>query len=154
GLVMVDAWSAGHYDNEPAEDQGKRLSRALCWVRSESGDNGYARPVEGVVAVVDLNRKEVLRVEDYGVVPLAPTAGNWARSYVKPTPADLKPLEVSQPDGPSFAVRGREVRWQKWVLRVGFTPREGLVLHTVRYDGRPVLYRASIAEMIVPYADP
>ena len=34
-LVMVDAWSAGHYGNEPAEDRGKRLVRALCWVRSE-----------------------------------------------------------------------------------------------------------------------
>ena len=28
------------------------------------------------------------------------------------------------------------------------------MLHTVGYDGRPVLYRASIAEMMVPYADP
>ena len=32
---MIDAWSAGHYGNEPAEDRGKRLVRALCWVRSE-----------------------------------------------------------------------------------------------------------------------
>ena len=46
------------------------------------------------------------------------------------------------------------MQWQKWSFRVGFNPREGLVLHTVAYDGRPVLYRASIAEMIVPYADP
>ena len=28
-LVMVDAWSAGHYGDEPAEDKGKRLVRAL-----------------------------------------------------------------------------------------------------------------------------
>ena len=46
------------------------------------------------------------------------------------------------------------MRWQKWSFRVGFNPREGLVLHTVAYDGRPILYRGSIAEMIVPYADP
>ena len=68
--------------------------------------------------------------------------------------ADLKPLEVSQADGPSFSVSGQEVRWQKWAFRVGFNPREGLVLHTVGYDGRPILYRGSIAEMIVPYGDP
>ena len=49
---------------------------------------------------------------------------------------------------------GQEVRWQKWAFRVGFNPREGLVLHTVGYDGRPILYRGSIAEMIVPYGDP
>ena len=30
-------------------------------------DNGYARPIEGIVAVVDLNRMEVLRIEDHGL---------------------------------------------------------------------------------------
>jgi primary-amine oxidase len=153
-LVMVDAWSAGHYGNEPAEDRGKRLTRALCWARSEAADNGYARPIEGIVVVVDLNRKEVVRVEDYGVVPLPPLAGNWSRPYLKAPRADLKPLHVTQPSGPSFRVSGYEVNWQKWAFRIGFNPREGLVLHTIGYDGRPVLYRASIAEMIVPYADP
>jgi primary-amine oxidase len=153
-LVMIDAWSAGHYGNEPAEDRGKRLVRSLSWVRSEPMDNGYARPVEGVVTVIDLNRKEVLRVEDHGVVPLPPKAGNWGRSAFPNPRSDLKSLEISQPDGPSFTVSGHEVRWQKWALRVGFNPREGLVLNTVAYDGRPILYRASIAEMLVPYGDP
>jgi primary-amine oxidase len=154
GLVMIDAWSAGHYGNEPPEDQGKRLVRALCWVRSEPLDNGYARPIENIVAVVDLNRKQLVRVEDYGVIPLPPHPGNWAREYIKEIRTDLKPVEVSQPEGASFTAQGQEVTWQKWSLRIGFNPREGLVLHTVNYDGRPVLYRASIAEMIVPYADP
>ena len=153
-LVMVDAWSAGHYGNEPPEDRGKRLVRALCWVRSEPHDNHYARPVENLVAVIDLNRKELVRVEDYGVVPLPPEPGNWAREYVKETRTGLKPVEVTQPEGTSFTLNGNELNWQKWSLRVGFNPREGLLLHTVCYDGRPVLYRASIAEMIVPYADP
>ncbi len=152
--VMIDAWSAGHYGNEPPEDRGKRLVRALCWVRSDPHDNYYARPVENLVAVVDLNRKELLRVEDYGVTPLPPESGNWAREYNKQTRPGARPLEVVQPEGPSFAVQGREVSWQKWSFRVGFNPREGLILHTVGYDGRPVLYRASIAEMMVPYADP
>ncbi len=153
-LVMVNAWSAGHYGNEPPEDRGKRLCRALCWVRSEPSDNGYARPIEGLVVVIDLNRKEVLRVEDFGAIPLPPQAGNWVRQYNKETRTDLKPLEVIQPGGSSFNVRGQELSWQKWNLRIGFNPREGLVLHTIHYDGRPVLYRASISEMIVPYADP
>jgi primary-amine oxidase len=153
-LVMVDAWSAGHYGNETPEEKGKRLSRALVWVRSEPTDNGYARPVEGIVAVVDLNRKEVLRIEDYGAVPLPPRPGNWARNYLGSARTDQKPLVFAQSSGPSFCVDGHEVKWQKWSFRVGFNPREGLVLHVIAYDGRPVLYRASIAEMIVPYADP
>ena len=87
-------------------------------------------------------------------MPLPPESGNWAREYHKETRTDLKPLEVTQPKGTSFTVQGHEVKWQKWSLRVGFSPREGLLLHTVSYDGRPVLYRASVAEMMVPYADP
>jgi primary-amine oxidase len=157
-LVMVDPWSAGVYGSESADDLGRRLSRALCWVRSEPMDNGYARPIEGVVAVVDLNRMEVLRIEDYGVVPLPPTAGNWARDYIPQTRTDLRRLEVVQPDGPSFRINGHEIDWQKWRFRISFNPREGLVLHTITYRDqdreRPILYRASLVEMLVPYADP
>ncbi|MCE9607293.1 MAG: primary-amine oxidase [Planctomycetia bacterium] len=157
-LVMVDPWSAGIYGTELPEDAGKRLSRALCWVRSEVNDNGYARPLDGVIAVVDLNKMEVLRIEDYGVVPLPPESGNWAREYLRDVRQDLKPLEITQPQGPSFTVDGYEVAWQKWKFRIGFTPREGLVLHTLSYaDGdreRAILARASVCEMVVPYGDP
>jgi primary-amine oxidase len=157
-LVMVDAWSAGMYGTEMPEDRGRRLSRALCWVRSEAGDNGYARPLEGIVAVVDLHKREVLRIEDYGVVPLPPTDGNWAGKFLPKPRTGLKPLHVLQPEGPSFTVTGHDVEWQKWKFRIGFTPREGLVLHTVRYldqgRERPVLDRASVCEMVVPYGDP
>ena len=153
-LVMVDAWSAGHYGNEPPEDRGKRIVRALCWLRKEPHDNYYARPIDNIVVVVDLNKKQVIRIEDSGVVPLPTHAGNWTRAYVKERNHDLKPWDVSQEKGASFTVVGHEVKWQNWSFRVGFNPREGLVLYTIGYDGRPVLYRASIAEMMVPYADP
>ncbi|PZV02920.1 MAG: tyramine oxidase [Leptolyngbya sp.] len=155
-LVMVDPWSAGNYGLE--DEEGVRLSRALCWVRANPTDNGYARPIEGVIPVVDLNKMEVIRVEDHGVVPLPPQAANYSQEYVKDFRTDLKPLEIIQPEGPSFTVEGHKIRWQKWKMRIGFTPREGLVLYTVSYtDGgeeRPILYRASLAEMTVPYGDP
>src|SRR6185295_5755306 len=77
-LVMVDPWSAGVYGVEREDEKSRRISRALCWVRSEPNENGYARPIDGIIAVVDLNKMEVLRIEDYGVIPLPPTAGNWA----------------------------------------------------------------------------
>jgi primary-amine oxidase len=157
-LVMVDPWSAGMYGTERPEEKGKRLSRALCWVRSEAADNGYARPLDGVIAVVDLNKMEVMRVEDYGVVPLPPESGNWHRSYQKEFRQAVRPLEIVQSEGPSFTVNGYEVAWQNWKFRIGFTPREGLVLHDVSYnDGgreRPILYRAAVCEMVVPYGDP
>ena len=154
-LVMVDPWSAGNYGI--AEEDGVRLSRALCWVKANPTDNGYARPIEGVIPVVDLNKMEVIRVEDYGVVPLPPKDGNYTPEYVKDYRQDLKPLEIVQPEGPSFSVDGHEISWQKWKIRIGFTPREGLVLYTVTYtdngEERPIFYRASLAEMTVPYGD-
>jgi primary-amine oxidase len=157
-LVMVEPWSAGWYGNELAEDKGKRLLRALCFVRTEARDNGYAHPLDGVAVIFDLNARKVVRIEDFGVVPLPPERANWAREYVPKFRGGLKPLEVVQRHGPSFTVDGREVRWQNWRFRIGFTAREGLVLHTVSYQDqgadRPVLYRASVCEMIVPYGDP
>ncbi len=46
------------------------------------------------------------------------------------------------------------MRWENWDLRIGFNEREGLTLHQIGFDGRPIVYRASVAEMVVPYADP
>ena len=155
-LVMVEPWSAGDYGFE--DEKGRRLVLARSFLRSSPTDNGYARPVEGVTALVDLNSMEVVRVDDYGFVPLPPNDGNYAAEFVGEFRRDLKPLEITQPEGASFEVVGQSVKWQKWHLRVGFTPREGLVLHTVGYEDqgrvRPVLYRAALSDMVVPYGDP
>jgi primary-amine oxidase len=154
-LAMIDPWSAGNF-GFPG-DEGRRLSRALTWVRRRPDDNGYARPVANLLTVVDLDAMQVLAVEDGGVVPLPPEDANYSPD-VAGTRADLRPLEIRQPEGPSFTLDGHELRWQKWRLRLGFTPREGLVLHTVTYEDqgrqRPILHRASVADMVVPYGDP
>jgi primary-amine oxidase len=155
-LLMVDPWSSGYY-GEP-EDRTFRLARALTWVRADPNDNGYAHPVEGLLALVDLNAMKVIRIEDNGVVPLPTQPGNYSTDHIKEFRQDLRPLAISQPEGPSFTVRGHEIRWQKWRFRIGFTPREGLVLYTIGYEDegrvRPVIYRASLVDMVVPYGDP
>ena len=154
-LAMVDCWSAGNFGFP--QDEGRRLVRALTWVRRHAQDNGYARPVANLLTVVDLNAMAVVAVEDGGVVPLPPEDANYSPEAAG-TRAGLKPVEIRQPEGPSFELAGHELRWQRWRMRIGFTPREGLVLHTVGYEDqgreRPVLYRASIADMVVPYGDP
>jgi primary-amine oxidase len=153
-LVIVDPWSAGSYGDE----EGRRLSRALVWVREFPDDHAYAHPVDNIVAVVDLNKMSVVRIEDYGVVPVPKEHGNYTAEAVDGHRETLKPLDIRQDQGPSFELRGYEVRWQNWRMRVGFTPREGLVLHTVGYEDasrvRTILHRASLSEMVVPYGDP
>ncbi|HLW66318.1 MAG TPA: primary-amine oxidase [Gemmataceae bacterium] len=155
-LVMVDIWSAGYYGEE--EERGRRLARPLCFIRTDPTDNGYAKPIEGIRPIVDLNTMKVIRVEEYGRWDLPPGQSNYAADRVEKFREDLKPIEITQPQGPSFEISGHEVRWQKWSFVVGFNAREGLTLHHLRYnDGgkdRSVLYRASITEMVVPYGDP
>jgi primary-amine oxidase len=155
-LVMVDIWSAGNYGTE--EDRANRLARPLCFLRSEPGENGYARPLEGLRPVVDLNKMEVIRIEEYGKWPLPPNPANYAASRVEKFRSDIKALLITQPDGPGFQIDGNRMSWQNWEFVIGFNAREGLTLHDVRYldQGRlkPILYRASLTEMVVPYGDP
>jgi primary-amine oxidase len=167
GLCMIDPWSSPNVAPGLGPEDG-RFVRPLTWVRSAPDDNGYARPVENVVTLVDLDTMTVVDVEDYGVVPLPGTPANYsAHAITEPDnlpsfPAgprqDVKPLDITQDDGPSFTIDGYHLRWQKWDLRIGFTAREGLVLHRICYteDGnrRSVIHRASLSEMFVPYGDP
>ena len=81
-LVMVDIWSAGNYGAE--EDRTRRLARPLCFLRTDPTDNGYARPIEGLRPVVDLNTMQVIRVEEYGHWPLPPGEANYAADRVEP----------------------------------------------------------------------
>ena len=166
-LAMVDPWPTGN--NGPDDDPARgRTLRGLTWMRRDATDNGYARPVENLVVMFDLDTMKVLEVKDFGVVPIPAKSANYSVEaladpgnipHLAAGPrSDLRSLEIVQPDGPSFEVDGHQVSWQKWRLRVGFTQREGLVLHQIEYNDlgrwRPVLYRASLSEMFVPYGDP
>nr|MDT0666091.1 hypothetical protein [Micromonospora sp. DSM 115978] len=64
-LAMVDLWSAGYTGAEDNPTQ-RRIVRPLTFVRAAPGDNGYARPVEGLIVVVDLDAGTVVEVADHG----------------------------------------------------------------------------------------
>ncbi|KII94247.1 hypothetical protein PLICRDRAFT_171908 [Plicaturopsis crispa FD-325 SS-3] len=71
---------------------------------------------------------------------------------------DIKPLHIVQPEGVSFKMNGNELEWQKWKMHVAFSHREGIAISTLTYNDngeiRPIFYRLSLAEMIVPYGAP
>ena len=132
--VQIDPWPAGSFG--VAHEDGRRISRCIAYLRETPSDNGYARPIEGLIAFFDQGAGEVLEVVDLGVVPMPPERGSYLPADVGPMRDDLRPLEIVQPDGASFHVEGNHVRWQRWSFRVGFDPYEGLTLHTVGYhDG-------------------
>ncbi len=146
--------SAGVYADIPGE-AGRRVVRSFGFHQDHERDHPWAHPIDGLVAYVDLTARKVDRVIDVADVPVPVTSGNFDDPSVQGPPLDsLKPIEITQPEGRSFTVEDGLVRWGKWDLRIGFNEREGLTLHQIGFDGRPIVYRASVAEMVVPYADP
>jgi primary-amine oxidase len=154
--VRVDAWMIGNF-GIPAQE-GRRLCASLAYLREQIPDLPYARPIEGVVAYVDLDAREVIEVLDPDPVPVPRDPGRYDPHAVGPLRGDLRPIEIAQPDGVSFEVRGNEIAWQRWRFRWSFNAREGLVLHTIGLEDngelRSIAHRISLSEMVVPYGDP
>ncbi len=150
--VFLDIWSPGDGQTHGATP-GTRLLRALSDFDGGLG-NAYDRPIEGVVATVDMNRLKVIDVTDTGIRPVDTTSPGSAAA----PRTGLKPLVVTQPDGPSFQITGNDVTWQGWHFTIGYTAREGLVLHRIGYDEgagvRPIIYRLALDDIYVPYALP
>ena len=164
--VLTDLWAYGAA-LVPPRYRGLRLGWSDVWYRSSELGNPYAHHLSGLHPIVDLNRMTLLELEDSdagrgGAEPQAagqPEVMGEYRPALIPMPLrELKPLHISQPEGPSFTLEGQLLTWQNWQLRLGFNYREGLVLHTVGFRDagrlRPVAHRLSFAEMVVPYRDP
>eukprot|EP00977_Amphora_coffeiformis_P018367 scaffold6436_cov158-Amphora_coffeaeformis.AAC.1 len=152
--VCVDPWSSGTYGFD--YEKGRHLSYTFVWLKSSPCDNLYAHPVEGLNVIVDIKAMEVIAIEERDAVPVPETNVNYDSSMLKDVPVrtDLKDINVSQPDGVSFKMEGHTLKWHEWSILVGFNAREGITLHNIKYGNRPVCYRASIAEMVVPYGSP
>src|SRR5579862_9594596 len=152
--IRICPITAGAYQ-APAEHDARRMVRVLGFLQAAEHDLAWAHPVDGVTAHVDLIEKRVLGVYDEFQLPVPVESGVYDDPAVRgPERAGLRPIEITQPEGPSFTLDGNLLQWQGWSLRVGFDLREGLTLHQVSLNERPVLYRASVPEMVVPYGDP
>ncbi|WP_423415449.1 primary-amine oxidase [Hyphomicrobium sp. B1] len=152
GKVCVDPWSAGSFDI-PGEE-GRHLCHVFCWLRLREFENFYAHPIEGLNAVVDINSGEVIRIDDYGVTPIPMAEYNYEHQFFDEFQPPAKPINVVQPEGVNFKIEGSRLTWRNWALNIGFNTRESLTLHDISFNGRPILRRASIVEMTVPYGSP
>ncbi|KAH8898240.1 copper amine oxidase [Thozetella sp. PMI_491] len=169
--LVIEPWPYGGPD---VEDGSTRFFQGLCFGRdTRSGNpdsNFYAYPIP-VIPIMDAGKREIVRIDEPAtggngepltgksheakVLDHCRTAEYVPELLPNGTRKDLKALTVVQPEGPSFSVSDANlIQWQKWRFRVTFNPREGAVLHDVRYDGRDILYRLSMSDMTVPYADP
>ncbi|KAE8451561.1 hypothetical protein EG329_003634 [Mollisiaceae sp. DMI_Dod_QoI] len=159
--VVCDTWPYGR----DSEQNLPRYIQCYLFARSSHpGSNHYDNPLP-ISPVLDMTTKEVIDIlrlptgSDATVNHDAVYEPHEPKEYhhdlqSQPARTDLKPLIIHQPEGVSFTIDGYLIKWQKWRFRLGFTWREGMVLHDVTYDGRELFHRLSLSEMFVPYGDP
>ncbi len=138
-------------------EEKRRIVKAQMYFLEGAGINLYARPIEGVQAIVDLDEQQVIQVLDSGVVPVPTDNHNFdeatvaARYGLQPP---MRPIRITQPEGLNFSLNGSFVEWRKWRFHLRFERRSGTIISLAQFDGRSVLYQGTLAEVFVPYQDP
>lgn len=153
--VYCDPWTIGYDERFGSK---VRLQQALMYFRSDIDDCQYQYPLD-FCPIYDADKRSIIHID---VPPTRRPLRRESRINYQPEAVqaqggyrkDLKPLEITQPQGPSFKLAGREIQWQNWKFHIGFNYREGIVLSDISYNERgtvrPVFYRLSLAEMVVP----
>jgi len=157
--VYCDPWTIGYDERHGSK---VRLQQALMYYRPHPDDCQYQYPLD-FCPIYDADKQAIIAIDVPKVrrplSKVAPvnyhTAGvEKAGGYRK----NLKPLNITQPEGVSFEMKGREIEWQNWKFHIGFNYREGIVLNNITFNDkgneRPIFYRLSLAEMVVPYGNP
>ncbi len=153
--VVIEGWAAGQF--LPKGQGEDRLMRGICYLKGD-GANYYGSPIEGLIPTVNMTQGKLVELIDIDSRSVPGKSQQLDAKSIGAQREGPRPLVVSQPEGPSFEVKGHEVKWQRWKFHFGMHPREGLVLSDVSYEdggkARPILYRASLSETVVPYGDP
>lgn len=150
--------TSGNFMTE--REEGTRLMTVPCYLKPDAS-NFYAKPIEGLLAVVDLNAMEVLEVVDTGAIELPEDSWGYTdeeideRYGLRP---ETNPVKMSQPGGPNFTIKDSQIEWDMWRFNYRIDKRPGVVLSNVaakdRGEWRSVLYQAHLSEVFVPYMDP
>ncbi|EGX48715.1 hypothetical protein AOL_s00079g354 [Orbilia oligospora ATCC 24927] len=156
--VYADPWTIG-YDERFGNKQ--RLQQALMYYRPNPDDCQYAFPLD-FCPIVNTETKEVIHIDIPDVRrPLNKIPSNYNPKDIEADGGfrkDIKPLHVVQPQGVSFSLEGRELSWQNFKFHIGFNYKEGIVLNNITYNDkgneRPIFWRLSLVEMVVPYGNP
>jgi len=137
-------------------EESRRIVKAQMYYTDGARINLYAKPIEGLQAIMDLDARKVLQIIDTGVIPIPGATHEFDEASIGALtglrPA-LKPIRMSQPAGVNFRIDGQFIEWQKWRFHARFERRSGPVISLVTYDGRQVMYQGSLAEIFVPYQD-
>lgn len=153
--VITTPLTVGYFDGKDGLKQEDRLLKVVSYL--DVGDGNYwAHPIESLVAVVDLEQKKIIKIEEGPVIPVPMTPRPYdGRDRVA---KQLKPLDIIEPEGKNYTITGDMVHWQNWDFHLRLDSRVGPILSTVTYNDsgtkRKIMYEGSLGGMIVPYGDP
>ena len=156
-LTFIDIvfWPPGYFGTE--EQKGKRIAHGTM-VDARNIRNTWSREIAGLVVVVDMHSREILRLVDEGITPVPTVNTDFDVSSLPAARALPGPIKIDQPNGAGFKLDGYIVEWQKWKFHIRPDHRVGMVLSTITYNDngneRKVLYEGYLSEIFVPYMDP
>ncbi|KAL0262285.1 peroxisomal copper amine oxidase [Diplodia seriata] len=157
--VHCDPWTIGYDERFGTK---VRLQQALMYYRPHVDDCQYVYPLD-FCPIFNADTQEIIHIDIPKVRRPLNTAppNNYHAASIEAEGGyrtDLKPINITQPEGVSFTMDGRFINWQNWKFHIGFNYKEGLVLSNVTFNDkgneRPVFWRISLAEMVVPYGNP
>ena len=149
-LIQIDPWPGGGFINKNIKN-GNRALKAISFLKDSEKDNAYARPIQGLIAHIDLTENKVVEVEDHGVVEVPKAHARYDKDGQESLRENPKEIAITQPEGVGFSVEDNLISWEGWQLRASIDPIEGLALHQVSLNDRPIFYRAGLSDMVVPY---
>ena len=149
-LIQIDPWPGGGFVNKNIK-KGNRALKAISFLKDSVKDNAYARPIQGLIAHIDLTENRVVEIEDHGVVKVPEAHARYDKDGQEHLRENPKEIAITQPEGVGFSVEDNLISWEGWQLRASIDPIEGLALHQVSLNERPIFYRAGLSDMVVPY---
>ena len=160
--------TVGRFYANIADPVNDRLARFDCFnIRGQSGlgilptTSAYARPIEGLSVLFDVEENRLIEITDSFAGSDAPPADFEVLELGEDaldTRTPLRPITIVQSEGRNFIVSGSQIDWQGWQFHLRFDPRQGTVLNNIGYMNgetfRPIAYEIAMSEMFVPYQDP
>ncbi|KAI3860332.1 hypothetical protein MKW92_003684 [Papaver armeniacum] len=157
--VVCASFSVGWFGEK--KKNVKRNTKILCFYL-DGTVNLYARPIEGVTIVVNLDVMKVTEYTDRLRVTMPKAEGTEYRKAKLKLPLlgqRSKGITAIQ-DGRGFDIDGHSIRWANWKFHLSYDMRAGSVISLASiYDQekekfRHVLYKGFVSELFVPYMDP
>ena len=149
-LIHIDPWPGGGIVSKNLKE-GHRALKAISFLKESPQDNGYAKPIQGLIVHIDLTDMKIIEVEDQGLTDIPKASARYDAKSQKELRNQPKEISITQPQGVGFKVDDNHISWEGWDVRIFIDPLGGLVLQNLCFDKRPILYRAGMSDMVVPY---